>query len=68
MEAPMVQRPDPPRLDVKESFETTRFGRSCLIEAYGRLVPIRRASARRVEPDDRRPATVATSRCGGEHV
>jgi len=38
----MVRHRDPSPLEVQESFETTRLARQCLIEAYTRLVPIRR--------------------------
>ncbi len=39
----MVRRRDRPRrLDLRESFETSRLGPQCLIQAYARLVPIRR--------------------------
>jgi hypothetical protein len=39
----MVRRRDRPRrLDLRESFETNRLGPQCLIQAYARLVPIRR--------------------------
>ena len=62
----MTRRRDPPPLEVQESFETTRLARQCLIEAYTRLVPIRRKAleARYVSPP---PAAVTTSRRGGEH-
>jgi hypothetical protein len=57
----------PPSLKVQESFETTRLGQQCLIEAYARLVPIRRKSLRRAEPGKPRPKPIAASRRGGEH-
>jgi hypothetical protein len=62
----MARRRDPPRLEVQESFETTRFARQCLIEAYTRLVPIRRR-ALEAGYGGPPPAAVATSRRGGEH-
>ena len=67
MEAPMGQRPDHPRLHVQLSFETTRIGPQCLIDAYMRLVPIRRTSLRKPEPYTPLPISGITSRCGGEH-
>ena len=43
----MVRRTDRPLLQVRVSFEATRFGPQHLIEAYGRLVPtVRRTSQR----------------------
>jgi hypothetical protein len=53
-------------LEVQESFETTRFARQCLIEAYTRLVPIRR-KAPKARHGGLPPAAVAASRRGGEH-
>jgi hypothetical protein len=52
-------------LEVRESFETTRLARQCLIDAYTRLVPIRREAtkARHGGP----PPAAAASRHGGEH-
>ncbi len=38
----MARRRDRPRLEVRASFETNRLGLQCLINAYARLVPIRR--------------------------
>ena len=38
----MAQRRHSPSLEVREAFETTRFSPQCLIDAYTRLVPIRR--------------------------
>jgi hypothetical protein len=47
MEAHMVRRTDRPLLQVRVSFEATRFGPQHLIEAYARLVPtVRRTSPR----------------------
>jgi hypothetical protein len=62
----MVRRRDPPPLEVQESFETTRLARQCLIEAYTRLVPIRR-KAPKARHGGLPPAAVAASRRGGEH-
>lgn len=66
MEALMAQRTDHP-LKVHESFETTRLGQQCLIEAYARLVPIRRKARRRAGQDEPRSEIIAASRRGGEH-
>jgi hypothetical protein len=65
MEAPMARRRDLSPLEVRESFETTRLARQCLIDAYTRLVPIRREAtkARHGGP----PPAAAASRHGGEH-
>ena len=63
----MGQRLDHPRLDVQVSFETTRLGPQCLIDAYIRLVPIRRISLRRPEPHTPLPVSGSSSQCGGEH-
>jgi hypothetical protein len=64
----MARRRDPP-LEVQESFETTRLGRQCLIDAYTRLVPIRRKALRKAEPDrpPPPPAAMAAIRRGGDH-
>jgi hypothetical protein len=62
----MAQRRHPPPLEVRESFETTRFSPQCLIDAYTRLVPIRRKAlkARHVALPS---ATAAADQRGGEH-
>jgi len=44
MEERMIRGQDRLRLEVREAFEPTRLSRQCLISAYARLVPIRRAS------------------------
>jgi hypothetical protein len=66
MEAPMAQRWHPPPLEVRESFETTRFSPQCLIDAYTRLVPIRRKTVPRAGHDRPKPTATVTRR-GGEH-
>ena len=43
----MDQQSRPAPLKIQVSFETTRLSAQCLIEAYDRLVPIRR---RRIRP------------------
>ena len=62
----MAQHRDPPPLEVQESFEITRLARQCLVEAYTRLVPIRRKAlkARHVALP---PAATAADQRGGEH-
>jgi transcriptional regulator of nitric oxide reductase len=42
----MARRKDHPRLTVRVSFETTRLGPQCLIEAYERLAPAKRRPVR----------------------
>ena len=66
MEAPMAQHRDPPPLEVQESFEIARLARQCLVEAYTRLVPIRRKAlkARHVALPS---AAAAADQRGGEH-
>jgi hypothetical protein len=66
MEAPMAQHRDLPPLEVQESFEITRLARQCLVEAYTRLVPIRRKAlkARHVALPS---AAAAADQRGGEH-
>jgi hypothetical protein len=62
----MARHRDPPALEVQESFETTRLARQCLIDAYARLVPIRRKTPR-AGHGSLPPVAVAVSRRGGEH-
>ena len=62
----MARRRDPAPLEVQESFETTRLARQCLIEAYTRLVPIRR-KALEAGYGSPPPTAVAMGRRGGEH-
>jgi hypothetical protein len=64
----MVQRPDPPLLDVTESFEMTRLGPQCLIDAYTRLVPIRQTPRTKTQAQRPPLAVVTANRRGGEHV
>jgi hypothetical protein len=66
MEAPLTRHRDPPPLEVRETFETSRLARQCLIDAYTRLVPIRR-EALKARHGGLPPAAVAASRRGGEH-
>ena len=62
----MAQHRDPPPLEVQESFEITRLARQCLVEAYTRLVPIRR-KALKAGHVALPPAAPADQR-GGEHA
>ena len=63
----MVRRTDRPLLQVRVSFEATRFGPQHLIEAYARLVTTVRRASQRSKRGDARPATkMATAAGGGE--
>ncbi len=69
----MVRRTDRtdrrPLLDVAVSFETTRLGPQCLVNAYARLVPVRRKPVRTSEPDSSQQTVAPARRRGGEqHV
>ena len=65
----MARRGDRPRLEVRESFETSRLGPQCLIEAYARLVPIpiRRTGVRAGRNAQERADTLVR-RSGGRHA
>jgi hypothetical protein len=64
----MVRRTDRPLLQVRVSFEATRFGPQHLIEAYARLVP----TVRRTSPRSKREGArlvkpkIRTAAAGGE--
>ncbi len=64
----MVRRLDRPCLQVRESFETTRLGPQCLIQAYARLVPVRRMAVQRVGKTGPQRVIGSARRRGGEHV
>ena len=64
----MARRLDRPCLQVRESFETTRLGPQCLIEAYARLVPARRRAVQRVGKTSPRGVIGPARKRGGEHV
>ena len=69
MEAHMVRRTDRPLLQVRVSFEATRYGPQQLIEAYARLVPTVRRTSRRPKHSEARPAKAKMEiavRSGGE--
>lgn len=68
MEEWMVQREDRPRLEVRETFEPTRLSPHCLISAYARLVPIRRASVSKAKPSQGEPADALVRKGGDEHA
>jgi hypothetical protein len=55
MEAQMVRRTDRLLLQVRVSFEATRFGRQHLIDAYARLVPVVRRTSTRPERSNAQP-------------
>jgi hypothetical protein len=58
----MVRRTDRPLLQVRVSFEATRFNQQHLIEIYGRLVPTpRRRSLRLTSEDVLQSKTSATA-------
>lgn len=64
----MARRKDRPRLEVREAFEPTRLSPQCLISAYARLVPIRRASVSKAKPNQREQADALVRKGGGEHA
>ncbi len=64
----MVRRSERPCLQVREAFETTRLGPQCLIQAYARLVPVRRKAVQRVGKTSPRGVIGSARRRGGEHV
>jgi hypothetical protein len=69
MEASMVRRSGRPCLQVRETFEATRLGRQFLIEAYARLVPVRRRAVHRVgKASPQRRVTGLARKRGGEHA
>jgi hypothetical protein len=68
MEAPMTQQTRRRRLDVQASFETTRFGPTCLIEAYTRVVPVPRTTIGKAVRDSAPPQAAQPPSHGGEHV
>ena len=55
-------------LDVRESFEATRLSPKFLIEAYARVVPVRRKTLPKVERDGTALETAQVPLRGGEHV
>jgi hypothetical protein len=67
MEALMMRHADRPLLDVRVSFETTRFSTQHLIDAYLHLVPVRRRSLRPARSDVPLPIAPRVKAQGGEH-
>jgi len=63
MEARMVRRTDRPLLQVRVSFETTRFSQQHLIEVYARLAPTPRRSLRLMR-EDAPPSTTPKTATG----
>jgi hypothetical protein len=61
----MVRRTDRPLLQVRISFEATRFGSQHLIEAYARLVPVLRRPSRRSKCSHAQPAKAETAMAAG---
>jgi hypothetical protein len=64
----MIQQTRHPRLDVQASFETTRFGPTCLMEAYARVVPVQHTTVRQAARDSAPLEAAQPQSCGGEHV
>ena len=61
----MVRRADRPVLQVRVSFETTRFSQQHLIEVYARLVPTpRRGRVRAPNVDVMQPGLGPTTKTG----
>ena len=52
----MVRSKDPPLLQVRVSFEATRYSPQHLIDAYARLVPMVRRTSRRAKRSEAGPA------------
>jgi hypothetical protein len=63
----MVRRTPRPLLQVQESFEATRLSPQHLIDAYNRLVPIRRTMLQE-QVTCTMPVQALRSRRGDEHV
>jgi hypothetical protein len=64
----MTRQTRRPCLDVRESFEATRLSPKFLIEAYARVVPVRRKTLPKAERDSATPGIAQVPLCGGEHV
>lgn len=64
----MIRREDRSRLEVRETFEPTRLSPHCLISAYARLVPIRRASVRKAKSNQQEQADTPVREGGGKHA
>ena len=64
----MERRKDGANREVRESFETTRVGRQCLIDAYARLLPIQRKNPRKGDRESKASPVVAAPKLRGRHV
>lgn len=65
----MTRQTRRPLLQVRESFEITRFSPECLIEAYRRVVPAQPKVTRRAAEHSRSHTPVHTTRSqGGKHA
>lgn len=64
----MVRRKDRSRMEIREAFEPTRLSPQCLISAYARLVPIRRASVHSTKPNQQDQADMLVRKGGGKHA
>ena len=64
----MGRRRDSASWEVRESFETTRAGRQCLIDAYARLLPIHRKNSRKGDRENKASPVVAAPKLRGRHV
>ncbi len=64
----MIRGQDRLRLEVREAFEPTRLSPQCLISAYARLVPIRRASLCKDDGRHCEQADRPIRKVGGKHV
>jgi hypothetical protein len=62
----MVRRPDRPLLQVRVSFETTRFSQQHLVEVYDRLAPTPRRSVRMMKEAPHPTTHIAAMRPGGK--
>lgn len=64
----MVRREDRSRMEIREAFEPTWLSPQCLISAYARLVPIRRASVHRTKSNQQEQADMLVRKGGGKHA
>jgi hypothetical protein len=64
----MTRQTRRPCLDVREAFEATRLSPKFLIEAYARVVPVRRKTLPKTERDGTALETAQVPLRGGEHV
>ncbi len=64
----MERRKHDANWEVRESFETTRVGQQCLIDAYARLLPIHRRSPQKSDHKSRASPAVTAPKLRGKHV